>query len=141
MWQEITAVALVVRDYDEALAFFTGCLRFTVVEDTPLAGGKRWVVVRPPGGGPALLLARAANPEQAARVGDQTGGRVFLFLRTDDFWRDYRDMQSRGVRFTEGPREEAYGTVAVFLDLYGNRWDLVQPRDAGPTSAAGSQRV
>ena len=140
MRQEITAVALVVRDYDEALAFFTGCLRFAVVEDAPLAGGKRWVVVRPPGGGTALLLARAANPEQAARVGDQTGGRVFLFLRTDDFWRDYRDMRSRGVRFAEGPREEAYGTVAVFLDLYGNRWDLVQPRDAGPASAAGSQQ-
>jgi catechol 2,3-dioxygenase-like lactoylglutathione lyase family enzyme len=140
MRQEITAVALVVRDYDEALAFFTGCLRFAVVEDAPLAGGKRWVVVRPPGGGTALLLARAANPEQAARVGDQTGGRVFLFLRTDDFWRDYQDMQSRGVRFAEGPREEAYGTVAVFLDLYGNRWDLVQPRDAGPASAAGSQQ-
>ena len=110
------------------------------MEDTPPAGGKRWVVVRPPGGGTALLLARAANPEQAARVGDQTGGRVFLFLRTDDFWRDYQDMQSRGVRFAEGPREEAYGTVAVFLDLYGNRWDLVQPRDAGPASAAGSQQ-
>jgi catechol 2,3-dioxygenase-like lactoylglutathione lyase family enzyme len=140
MRQEITAVALVVRDYDEALAFFTSCLRFAVVEDTPLAGGKRWVVVRPPGGGTALLLARAANPEQAARVGDQTGGRVFLFLRTDDFWRDYRDMRSRGVRFAEGPREEAYGTVAVFLDLYGNRWDLVQPRGAGPASAAGSQQ-
>jgi catechol 2,3-dioxygenase-like lactoylglutathione lyase family enzyme len=127
--QQITAVALVVRDYDEAIAYFTGCLRFTVVEDTPLGGGKRWVVVRPPGG-PALLLARAATPEQAARIGDQTGGRVFLFLHTDDFWRDYRDMQARGVRFTETPREEAYGTVVVFLDLYGNRWDLVQPRHA-----------
>jgi catechol 2,3-dioxygenase-like lactoylglutathione lyase family enzyme len=130
--QQITAVALVVRDYDEAVAFFTGCLRFAVVEDTPLGGGKRWVVVRPPGGGTALLLARAATPEQAARVGDQTGGRVFLFLRTDDFWGDYRDMQSRGVRFVEQPREEAYGTVAVFLDLYGNRWDLVQPRHGEP---------
>jgi catechol 2,3-dioxygenase-like lactoylglutathione lyase family enzyme len=140
MRQEITAVALVVRDYDEAVAFFTGCLRFAVVEDTPLAGGKRWVVVRPPGGGTALLLARAANPAQAARVGDQAGGRVLLFLRTDDFWRDYRDMRSRGVRFAEGPREEAYGTVAVFLDLYGNRWDLVQPRDEGPAPAAGSQQ-
>jgi len=140
MRQEITAVALVVRDYDEALAFFTGCLRFAVVEDAPLAGGKRWVVVRPPGGGTALLLARAANPEQAARVGDQTGGRVFLFLRTDDFWRDYHDMRARGVQFTEEPREEDYGTVAVFLDLYGNRWDLVRPRVAGPASAAGSQQ-
>ena len=127
MRQEITAVAVVVRDYDEAIAYFTGCLRFTVVEDTPLGDGKRWVMVRPPGGGTALLLARAATAEQAVRIGDQTGGRVFLFLRTDDCWRDYRDMRSRGVRFEEEPREEAYGMVAVFLDLYGNRWDLVQP--------------
>jgi uncharacterized glyoxalase superfamily protein PhnB len=86
------------------------------------------VVVRPSGGGTALLLARAATPEQSARVGDQTGGRVFLFLHTDDFWRDYDAMRSRGVSFTEEPREEGYGTVAVFVDLYGNRWDLVQPR-------------
>ena len=131
MGQEIAAVALVVRDYDEAIAYFTGCLRFALVEDTPLGAGKRWVVVRPPGGGTALLLARAATPEQAARVGDQTGGRVFLFLHTDDFRRDYRDMQSRGVSFTEQPREEAYGTVAVFRDLYGNKWDLVQPKGRG----------
>ena len=135
MAQEIAAVSLVVRDYDEALAYFTGCLRFTVVEDAPLERGKRWLVVQPPGGSTALLLARAATPEQAACVGDQTGGRVFLFLRTDDFWRDYRDMQARGVRFTEEPRDEAYGTVAVFLDLYGNRWDLVQPRPATPDGA------
>jgi len=128
--QQIAAVALVVRDYDEAIAYFTNCLRFTLMEDTPLGGGKRWVVVRPPDGGTALLLARAANTEQAARVGDQTGGRVFLLLRTDDFWRDYRDLQSRGVRFAEQPREEPYGTVAVFLDLYGNRWDLIEPRHA-----------
>jgi catechol 2,3-dioxygenase-like lactoylglutathione lyase family enzyme len=133
--QEITAVALVVRDYDEALAFFTGYLRFTVEEDTPLESGKRWVVVRPPGSGTALLLARAATPEQVARVGDQTGGRVFLFLRTDDFWRDYREMQARGVRFATEPREEAYGTVAVFLDLYGNRWDLIGPKLAEPDAA------
>jgi catechol 2,3-dioxygenase-like lactoylglutathione lyase family enzyme len=126
--REIAAVALVVRDYDEAIAYFTDSLRFAVVEDTPLGSGKRWVVVRPSGGGTALLLARAATPEQAARVGDQTGGRVFLFLRTDDFWRDYRDMQARGVRFAEEPREEAYGTVVVFHDLYGNRWDLIQRR-------------
>src|SRR5262245_8566706 len=125
---EITAVAIVVRDYDEAIAYFTNALGFTVVEDTPMGGGKRWVVVRPSGGGTALLLARAASPEQSARVGDQTGGRVFLFLRTDDFWRDYRDFRSRGVRFEEPPREESYGTVAVFVDLYGNRWDLVQPK-------------
>ncbi|HTK73650.1 MAG TPA: VOC family protein [Gemmataceae bacterium] len=128
MSQEITAVAFVVRDYDEAIAYFTGRLGFTVAEDTPFGGGKRWVVVRPSGGGTALLLARAATPEQSARVGDQTGGRVFLFLHTDDFWRDYDAMRSRGVSFTEEPREEGYGTVAVFVDLYGNRWDLVQPR-------------
>ena len=136
MGQEIAAVALVVRDYDEAIAYFTGCLRFTVVEDAPLAGGKRWVLVRPPGGGTALLLARASTPEQAARVGDQTGGRVFLFLRTDDFWRDYRELLSRGVEFSEEPRDEVYGTVAVFLDLYGNRWDLVQPRQVDQVAAA-----
>jgi catechol 2,3-dioxygenase-like lactoylglutathione lyase family enzyme len=128
--QEFAAVALVVRDYDEALTYFTACLRFEVVEDTPLGGGKRWIVVRPTGGGTCLLLAQAATPEQSARIGDQTGGRVFLFLRTDAFWRDYCEMKSRGVRFTEEPREEPYGTVAVFLDLYGNRWDLVQPRHA-----------
>jgi catechol 2,3-dioxygenase-like lactoylglutathione lyase family enzyme len=128
--QSLAAVALVVRDYDEALAFFVGSLRFEVVEDTPLPGGKRWLLVRPPGGGTALLLARATTPAQASRVGDQTGVRVFLFLHTDDFWRDYHDMRSRGVRFTEEPREEEYGTAVVFLDLYGNRWDLVQPRHA-----------
>ena len=125
MPNSISAVALVVRDYDEAIYFFTHVLQFTVVEDTPLPGGKRWVTVRPSGGGTALLLATAATPEQSARVGDQTGGRVFLFLQTDDFWRDYHDLRGRGVRFAEEPREERYGTVAVFLDLYGNRWDLV----------------
>ncbi len=137
MAQAISAVALVVRDYDEAIRFFTDSLGFTVTEDTALSPGKRWVTVRPPGGGPSLLLAKAATPEQAARVGDQTGGRVFLFLRTDDFWRDYHDMRGRGVRFTEGPREEEYGTVAVFLDLYGNRWDLVGPRSAGANADGG----
>jgi catechol 2,3-dioxygenase-like lactoylglutathione lyase family enzyme len=132
MGQTIAAVALVVRDYDEAVAWFTRVLRFTLAEDTPLGNGKRWVVVRPPGGaGPALLLARAATPEQEARVGDQTGGRVFLFLHTDDFGRDYDEMTARGVRFVEGPRREPYGTVAVFLDLYGNKWDLVQRTEAG----------
>ena len=130
MSQSISAVALVVTDYDEAVHFFTRRLRFTVVEDTPLPGDKRWVTVRPPGGGTALLLAKAATPDQAARVGDQTGGRVFLFLRTDDFWRDYHDLRGRGVRFAEEPREEGYATVAVFLDLYGNRWDLVGPPPA-----------
>jgi catechol 2,3-dioxygenase-like lactoylglutathione lyase family enzyme len=120
-----------VRDYDEAVAFFRDRLGFEVVEDTPLGCGKRWVVVAPGGAGASLLLARAATAEQAARVGDQTGGRVFLFLRTDDFWRDHRALLSRGVRFAEEPREESYGMVAVFLDLYGNRWDLVQPGHAG----------
>jgi catechol 2,3-dioxygenase-like lactoylglutathione lyase family enzyme len=128
MGQEIAAVALIVRDYDEALAFFTHCLRFEIVEDRPLADGKRWVVVRPSLGGATLLLARAASPEQMSRVGNQTGGRVFLFLRTDDFWRDCHDLQARGVHFVEQPRQEEYGTVAVFLDLYANRWDLVQPK-------------
>jgi catechol 2,3-dioxygenase-like lactoylglutathione lyase family enzyme len=126
MGQTIAAVALVVHDYDEAIKFFTGCLGFTLVEDTPQEGGKRWVVVRPSGGGSSLLLARAANADQAAHVGNQTGGRVFLFLHTDDFWRDYNGMRSHGVRFIEEPRNESYGTVAVFLDLYGNRWDLVE---------------
>ena len=124
--QFIHSVALLVREYDEAIAFFTGSLRFDLLEDTPLGGGKRWVVVAPPGGGASLLLARAANPEQESRVGNQTGGRVFLFLHTDDFRRDCREMTARGIQFTEGPRQEAYGTVGVFLDLYGNRWDLVQ---------------
>lgn len=130
MAQAIAAVTLVVRDYDEAIAFFTGVLGFALLEDTPLPGGKRWVRVAPNCDGPSLLLARAVGPEQAARVGDQAGGRVFLFLRTDDFWHDYRAMRSRGVQFAEEPREEPYGTVAVFLDLYGNRWDLVQVKAA-----------
>ena len=129
MAQRIASVSLVVRDYDEAIAFFTSVLGFDLLEDTALAGGKRWVVVGPPGGdGATLLLARAANDHQLTRVGDQTGGRVFLFLHTDDFRRDYDRLQSLGVRFVEPPREEAYGTVGVFLDLYGNRWDLVQRR-------------
>jgi catechol 2,3-dioxygenase-like lactoylglutathione lyase family enzyme len=132
---EIAAVALLVRDYDEAVAYFTGRLGFTVAEDAPLGGGKRWVVVRPAGGGTGLLLARAPAPEQADRVGDQAGGRVFLFLRTADFWADYGAMRARGVRFSEARREETYGTVAVFLDLYGNRWDLIQPRTANPPAA------
>ena len=134
MSQSISAVALVVHDYDEAVRFFTDCLGFDVVEDTPLTPGKRWVTVRPPGGGTSLLLAKAATPAQAARVGDQTGGRVFLLLQTDDFWRDYHDLRGRGVRFAEEPREEGYGTVAVFLDLYDNRWDLIGPRATGPTA-------
>jgi catechol 2,3-dioxygenase-like lactoylglutathione lyase family enzyme len=123
--QRIGAVTVVVRDYDEAKAWYTGVLGFGLVEDTPMGDGKRWLLVAPPGG-PNLLLARAATPEQESRIGDQTGGRVFLFLHTGDFWRDYEAMRSRGVIFQEAPREEAYGTVAVFEDLYGNRWDLLQ---------------
>ncbi len=127
MSQKIAYVALVVRDYDEAIAYYTATLRFNLIEDTDLGGGKRWVLVAPPGeGGTALLLARAANSEQATRVGNQTGGRVFLFLHTDDFWRDYNDLMTRGVKFTEEPRRESYGTVVIFEDLYGNRWDLIQ---------------
>lgn len=127
MTQSLGHVTFVVRDYDEAIAYFTGPLGFELVEDTPLGGGKRWVLVRPRGsGGASLLLARAAGAEQQARVGDQAGGRVFLFLRTDDFAGDYRAMKARGVRFVEEPREEPYGRVAVFADLYGNRWDLLE---------------
>ena len=126
--QAIATVALVVRDYDEAIAWYTGKLGFACIEDTDLGNGKRWVIVAPPGGrGARLLLARAAKPEQASRIGDQTGGRVFLFLETDDFARDHAAMAARGVDFTEVPRSERYGTVAVFTDLYGNRWDLIQP--------------
>ncbi len=131
MTQTITSLALLVRDYDEAIAFFTQALRFTLLEDTPLGDGKRWVRVGPPGGnGAALLLAQAATPEQQACIGNQTGGRVFLFLHTDDFWDDYRHMQACGVRFTEEPRSEPFGQVVVFLDLYGNKWDLIQPAQA-----------
>lgn len=123
----ISALALVVRDYDEAIAWFTGALGFDLIEDTALGGGKRWVRVAPRGGGDgaSLLLARATTPAQAERIGDQAGGRVFLFLDTDDFARDHAAFTARGVRFVEEPRTEAYGRVAVFLDLYGNRWDLV----------------
>lgn len=140
MANSIAALALVVRDYDEAIAFYTGALGFTLVEDTPLGGGKRWVKVAPAGSsGPALLLARAATPEQESRVGNQTGSRVFLFLETDDFWGDYHRMQAHGVRFLEAPRRESYGQVVVFLDLYGNKWDLVQrlgdPPDAADVSS------
>jgi catechol 2,3-dioxygenase-like lactoylglutathione lyase family enzyme len=127
MLQTLGYVALVVRDYDEALAFFTGLLGFKLIEDTPLEPGKRWVLISPPGSsGTSLLLARAATPEQASRIGNQTGGRVFLFLHTDDFWRDYRQMMARGIKFRRPPREEVYGTVAVFEDLYGNLWDLLE---------------
>jgi catechol 2,3-dioxygenase-like lactoylglutathione lyase family enzyme len=128
MRQAIVHVALVVRDYDEAIEFYTQKLRFTLVEDTyQPEQDKRWVVVAPPGSsGTTLLLARASKPEQEAFIGNQTGGRVFLFLNTDDFWRDFNEMVSRGVRFVREPKQEAYGTVAVFEDLYGNLWDLLQ---------------
>lgn len=125
--RRIAQVALVVRDYDEAIRFFTQALAFELLEDSPRPDGKRWVLVAPPGGGAALLLARAATPEQQRAVGNQSGGRVFLFLATDDFERDYRRMTAHGVRFAETPRHESYGTVVVFLDLYGNKWDLIGP--------------
>lgn len=124
----LACVTVVVRDYDEAIAYYAACLGFAVIEDTPLEGGKRWVVVRPRGGGTSLLLARAATPHQDDGVGDQVGGRVFLFLHTDDFRRDFEALRARGVRFLEEPRRESYGTVAVFEDLYGNRWDLLEPK-------------
>jgi catechol 2,3-dioxygenase-like lactoylglutathione lyase family enzyme len=131
MTHTIVHVALVVRDYDEAIAFYTRTLGFTLVEDTyQPEQDKRWVVVAPAGSsGTTLLLARASTPEQAAFVGNQAGGRVFLFLATDDFWRDYTRLTNDGVRFIRPPNEAPYGTVAVFEDLYGNRWDLVQYRD------------
>jgi catechol 2,3-dioxygenase-like lactoylglutathione lyase family enzyme len=124
----IAALALLVEDYDEAIAWFTAALRFDLLEDTPLGAGKRWVRVAPRGGGGALLLARAVGERQQARIGDQCGGRVFLFLHTDAFDDDLRHMRAHGVHFTEAPRDEAYGRVVVFLDLYGNRWDLVERR-------------
>jgi catechol 2,3-dioxygenase-like lactoylglutathione lyase family enzyme len=126
--QRIGRTAVVVRDYDEAIGFYTEKLGFVLVEDRDLGGGKRWVRVAPSGDGTELLLARAATPEQCARIGDQTGGRVFIFLETDDFWRDYRTFSDRGVTFCRPPKEEPYGTVAVLLDLYGNKIDLIQPR-------------
>jgi len=131
MRQSIACVSILVRDYDEAIGFYGGTLRFRVAEDTPLGNGKRWVVLAPPGSGKTrILLARAKNRAERAAVGRQAGGRVFLFLHTDDFWRDYRRMRARGVIFHGEPRGEEYGTVAVFEDLYGNRWDLLMPRRA-----------
>ncbi len=131
MQQSIVHVALVVRNYNEAIAFFCEKLHFTLVEDTyQPEQAKRWVVVAPPGSRAAnLLLARASTPEQESFIGNQTGGRVFLFLSTDDFWRDYDDMISSGIRFVREPKEAPYGTVAVFEDLYGNLWDLYQPSE------------
>lgn len=136
----VVMCTLLVRDYDEAIRFYVDKLGFELVEDTDLGDGKRWVRVRAPAGslvyatqrptGAELLLARAATPQQLARVGDQTGGRVFLFLETDDFVRDHARLSAAGVRFLEAPRREAYGTVAVFEDLYGNKFDLIQPKPA-----------
>jgi catechol 2,3-dioxygenase-like lactoylglutathione lyase family enzyme len=125
--QTLVYVALVVRDYDEAIAFYVNVLNFRLIEDTRLSETKRWVLVAPPGSqGTRLLLAKAVGPEQESRIGNQTGGRVFLFLYTDDFWRDYRALTARNVKFIRPPAEEDYGTVAVFEDLYGNKWDLLQ---------------
>ncbi len=133
MQQTILHIALVVRDYDEAIAFYTQKLHFTLVEDTyQPEQDKRWVLVAPPGSsGTTLLLARASKPEQEPFIGNQAGGRVFLFLNTDDFWRDYNEMISNGIRFIREPKHAPYGWVAVFEDLYGNLWDLVQMNSAG----------
>lgn len=137
MKQSIALVALVVRDYDEALAFYIAKLGFELIEDTyQPAQDKRWVVIAPPGcTATRLLLARASTPEQETRIGNQTGGRVFLFLHTDDFWRDHARMTAAGVRFVRPPSEEDYATVAVFEDLYGNLWDLLQPKSMAASSS------
>ena len=127
MKQYIAHIALVVENYDDAISFYTKKLNFTLLEDTPQSETKRWVLVAPPGATEcSILLAKGVGEEQKSRIGNQTGGRVFLFLKTDDFWRDYQTMLSKGVKFTREPKTEDYGTVAVFADLYGNLWDLVQ---------------
>lgn len=132
MKQELAQIALVVKDYDEAIEFYTNKLHFTLIEDTVLSASKRWVVVAPPGArGCRILLAKAATDEQRARIGDQTGGRVFLFLHTDDIYRDHKNMVQQGITFVREPATEPYGTVAIFKDIYGNLWDLIQP--AGTT--------
>lgn len=131
--QHIRYLALVVRDYDEAKAYYCDVLGFDLIEDTPLSTEKRWVLIAAPGSRETrLLLARAATPDQIARVGDQTGGRVFLSLHTDDFWRDFQALREKGVKFCQEPHEENYGIVAVFEDLYGNRWDLLQLNPGQP---------
>lgn len=130
MNQRIVQVALVVADYDEAIQFYTEVMGFDLVEDNPMGATKRWVVVRPKGESIfSLLLAKAVNEEQQKAVGNQSGGRVFLFMHTDDFWRDHQRMVAKGVAFVRQPVEELYGTVAVFKDLYGNLWDLIQPKE------------
>ena len=129
MTQKIATLSLLVADYDDAIAFYRDLLGFSLVADTPLGPGKRWVLVAPPGNsGARLLLAQADSAEQRAAVGNQAGGRVMLFLETDDFAREYASMVAKGVTFLEAPRHEAYGSVAVFADLYGNKWDLIEPR-------------
>lgn len=130
MKQQIAHISLVVDDYDEAIQFYTQKLNFKLIEDTPLSDIKRWVIVAPPGStsGCNLLLAKASTEEQKSRVGNQTGGRVFLFLFTDDFWRDYKNMVANDIKFVRGPSEEEYGTVAVFEDLYGNLWDFIESK-------------
>ena len=134
MKQSIVHIALVVRDYDEAIDFYTQKLHFTLIEDTyQPEQDKRWVVIAPPGStGTTVLLAKASKPEQQGFIGNQSGGRVFLFLNSDDFWRDYNEMRSRGINFIRKPKEREYGTVAVFEDLYGNLWDLLQLNDDHP---------
>jgi len=134
MMQSIVHIALIVKDYDEAIEFYTKKLHFTLIEDTyQPEQDKRWVVVSPPGStGTTILLARASKSEQLEFVGNQAGGRVFLFLGTDDFWRDYNEMISKGIEFVREPKEQSYGTVAVFKDLYGNLWDLVQFEENHP---------
>ncbi|WP_152400575.1 VOC family protein [Paenibacillus cellulositrophicus] len=134
MIQSIVHIALVVKDYDEAIDFYTKKLHFTLVEDTyQPEQDKRWVVVAPPGSaGTTILLARASKPEQEPFIGNQSGGRVFLFLNTDDFWRDYNDMIAKGIEFVREPKEQPYGMVAVFKDLYGNLWDLLQLKEGHP---------
>ena len=132
MKQKIAQLALVVDDYDEAIAFYTKKLHFSLIEDTALSETKRWVIVAPPGSGDCrLLLAQASGEEQKSRVGNQTGGRVFLFLHTDDFKRDYQNLLDQGITIVRAPSVEPYGTVAVFADLYGNLWDLIEPAKEG----------
>lgn len=131
MKQELAHIALLVREYDEAIYFFTKVLHFDLIEDTRLTETKRWVLVSPPGStGATILLARAADDHQSDFVGNQSGGRVFLFLHTDDFWRDYHEMTSRGIEFVRPPANESYGTVAVFKDIYGNLWDLIEKSES-----------
>ncbi len=130
MNQRIAHIALLVKDYDEAIKFYTEKLNFKIIEDTKLSETKRWVIISPTGSaGCNILLAKAANEKQLASVGNQTGGRVFLFMFTDDFWRDYQKMQEKGINFVRKPNNEEYGTVAVFEDLYGNLWDFIQPNE------------